>query len=506
MRYLTAAGFGVLTAIATAIRWIVVWVVLPLAVPLFLSRTGAIQSGSVRAGGVLGSGSIFLAALLGFVITVAAALSCVLIVLAAADDWRLPPAHEQILPESIDCWEPALAVAPGGQIFIVAGKRNAPLRSRDFDQRQVIWRSDDRGRTFTDPVPVSADGYSHYDQRIAVDAKGTIYISYMDRDTNAGSRSISRLRLARSRDGGRTFAVDTVSTEHVSDKPELAVSRDGQHLYIVYESSPGPRLVASHDGGKTWEASRVIRESNGLHFWPTSLAVAPDGSVWFAVPSMSGSDIANRKQTPVQLHLFRSRDRGVTWDDFDMGSSPRFVNDCAHDPNCRGKAPDVMVAVDDRNRAFVTYMQGDGPRRPYGLFLRSSADGGRTWSQPQSVTAAPRPQSHDTADHDFPMIATSGSDRLCVVWVDDRRGALDVSARCSIDAARTWGADVLLSDRSDGASYKSVSGFKTFYGHYGGVAIDGSGRLHAVWGAGEPEYRTGAVWYNSIDVAAAVRK
>jgi hypothetical protein len=67
MRYLTAAGFGVLTAIATAILWIIVRFVLPLAVPLFLSRTGATQSGSGGAGAVIGSGSILLAALLGFV-------------------------------------------------------------------------------------------------------------------------------------------------------------------------------------------------------------------------------------------------------------------------------------------------------------------------------------------------------------------------------------------------------------------------------------------------------
>lgn len=46
MRYLTAARFGVLTAIATAILWIVVRFVLPLTVPLFLSRIGATQSGS----------------------------------------------------------------------------------------------------------------------------------------------------------------------------------------------------------------------------------------------------------------------------------------------------------------------------------------------------------------------------------------------------------------------------------------------------------------------------
>jgi hypothetical protein len=67
MRYLTAAGFGVLTAIATAMLWIVVRFVLPVALPTFLSRIGATQSGSGGAGAVIGSGSILLAAVLGFV-------------------------------------------------------------------------------------------------------------------------------------------------------------------------------------------------------------------------------------------------------------------------------------------------------------------------------------------------------------------------------------------------------------------------------------------------------
>jgi hypothetical protein len=67
MRYMTAAGFGVLTAIATAILWIVVRFVLPLAVPLFLSRIGATPSGTGGAGAAIGSGSIFLAGVLGFV-------------------------------------------------------------------------------------------------------------------------------------------------------------------------------------------------------------------------------------------------------------------------------------------------------------------------------------------------------------------------------------------------------------------------------------------------------
>ena len=67
MRYLAAAGFGVLTAIATAILWIVVGFVLPVAVPSFLSWAGATRFGAGGAGAVIGSGSILAAALLGFV-------------------------------------------------------------------------------------------------------------------------------------------------------------------------------------------------------------------------------------------------------------------------------------------------------------------------------------------------------------------------------------------------------------------------------------------------------
>jgi type II secretory pathway component PulF len=67
MRYLTAAGFGVLTAFATAILWILVRFVLPLAAPVLLSRIGADRSGVGSASAFIGSGSILLAALLGFV-------------------------------------------------------------------------------------------------------------------------------------------------------------------------------------------------------------------------------------------------------------------------------------------------------------------------------------------------------------------------------------------------------------------------------------------------------
>lgn len=419
---------------------------------------------------------------------------------------QLPRTHEQQLPQSVDGWEPALATAPDGIIYVVAGKRRGKPREKNFDQHQVIWRSADGGATFEDPRQITAEGVRHADQRIAVDAKGAIYVSYMAWIDDDKGRHSSRLRLARSQDGGRTFSVQTVTTHRVSDKPELAVSSDGRDVYIVYESGAGPTVVASHDGGETWTDQIVIAASDGRHFWPEALAVAPDGGVWLAVPSMSDSDIAQRKETMVTLHVFRSGDRGRTWQDVEMSRSPRVPGACPHNPACPVKLPRISLAVDSRSRAHVVYTEGPAVQQPYGLYYRSSSDAARTWSTRQVVSAAPRPQSADRADHADVMVAASTDDRLCAVWVDDRRGALDVWARCSTDAGRSWGAETLLSDRSDGAPYKSPRGFTAFYGHYGGAAIDPRGRLHAAWGAGEPGYETGSVWFNSVDVSGQARR
>jgi hypothetical protein len=66
MRYLTAvlAGFG--TALAAAVLWILVAFVMPIALPFLVSRLGLDRTGVGASGAVIGSGSIMLAALVGF--------------------------------------------------------------------------------------------------------------------------------------------------------------------------------------------------------------------------------------------------------------------------------------------------------------------------------------------------------------------------------------------------------------------------------------------------------
>jgi hypothetical protein len=414
-----------------------------------------------------------------------------------------------MLPSSVDGWEPAMAVGPREQVYVVAGQRRdaTPAGQRrggtsanEFDQQQVIWRSIDGGTTFEGPWLVDANGHRQGDQRIATDRDGTIYVSYMDHE-NLNPGAPTRLRLARSRDEGRSFTAETIPVTSVSDKPELAVSADGRRIAIVYEATPGPTIVTSNDGGTTWNNGRLIEPSNGRHFWPEALTFAPDGALWFAVPSMSDADIAKRVQTDVQLHVFRSTDDGRSWRDQRMSVSPRFLNGCAHDPGCRVRLPSIGIGIDGGGQVHAAYTEGTGPGHAYALLLTSSSDAGRTWSPTRPVSAAPRPSSNDVADHDFPSVASNGQAHVCVVWVDDRRGALDTFARCSADRAKTWSDDVLLSNRSDGMPYKSPQGFTSVYGHYGGAAISSGGRLFAVWAEGDRDNRTGTVWFNTIKLA-----
>jgi hypothetical protein len=70
--------------------------------------------------------------------------------------------------------------------------------------------------------------------------------------------------------------------------------------------------------------------------------------------------------------------------------------------------------------------------------------------------------------------------------------------RGSIFCGRSQPQDILLSNRADGAPYKSANGFTAIYGHYGGAAITASGKLLAAWAEGERDYRTGTVWFNSV--------
>jgi hypothetical protein len=217
---------------------------------------------------------------------------------------------------------------------------------------------------------------------------------------------------------------------------------------------------------------------------------------------MDDGELQKGLPTPVTLHVFRSSDGGETWRATDFGESPRILGGCSHDPECRVMVNSIGVAADNGGRAFVAYTEGKA-RQPYALFSRSSADGGRSWTPAERLSRAARQKSGDEADCDWVHVAAQGNGRVCVVWVDDRLGAKNVWARCSSDAGRSWSGETLLSNRTDGAPYKGTEGFDQFYGHYGGIGIASSGRLHAAWPEGPRGKEEGAVWVNFLVLPSA---
>ena len=76
------------------------------------------------------------------------------------------------------------------------------------------------------------------------------------------------------------------------------------------------------------------------------------------------------------------------------------------------------------------------------------------------------PAEEEWVDSEFPMIAAEDRGDVRVAWMDNRTGRWNTWYRPSADGGRTWSGSVRLSDRPDGAPYKSSRGFRYPYGDY----------------------------------------
>ena len=388
-----------------------------------------------------------------------------------------------------DDWEPALAGRSGSSdVYMLTTRYGGnPACGKCPDPAIRMRSSSDGGRHWKGSYLCRCRGSENqYDPEIEMSANGTLYAAWLD-GFDPG------VTFARSDDSGETWT----RPEHVdkqlrwSDKPIVAVSEDGEDVYIIFNGpSLGDAYVAvSHDRGDTFGDPVPVGETARYHFAGGGV-VAPDGTIAFAQQAYS-----QESNGSVRLLATISTDGGQSWRNVD-------VDRVAKQPNCVSRGcpddfygPQDAIAVDSTGRLLIVYngaSQRNGPQR---IYVRTSDDSGETWSartrlSPRGAIAA------------FPAAVGGSAGDFRLWYMDDRNGGHDrwnVWYRETDDGGQSWTKALRLSDATQGTAYLRRNGFLEPYGDYGEIAIIEDGATFAVWGEGISYFGPGGTWYNRTE-------
>ena len=304
-------------------------------------------------------------------------------------------------------YEPSLGLLRDGSVLVTAAKvTNTGAR--------VIWgpmvlRSRDRGASFQEVSPVVGGQRAHV---ISNDP-------YLYAEPRTGRVFSTNLvgafcpQIARSDDGGATWANNPLTCTHVADHQSLfggppVSSKPTGYPHVLYycaaslgaqDRAAASACQKSTDGGSTFVSTR------GLPFRPTLMdgpggnaiycdgllgqgAVGPDGAVY----------LPKNCRDPL---LLVSRDEGDSWETIKIPTSLGVNTDTYGKPD-----HESSVAVDAKGVVHLSWVGRD--RLPY---LVSSRDGGRTWTRPLMV-APP-----GVVETNLPALAVTPGGRVAVAYL-----------------------------------------------------------------------------------------
>jgi hypothetical protein len=389
-----------------------------------------------------------------------------------------------------DDWEPAIAADPNAPfVYMLVTRYGEPKPCpgncpTPFTALEV---SSDGGATWSPGRPLCAcKGSGQFDPIIeVVPHTGHVYALYMN-----GFNVV----FVKSTDHGQTWSTPAPTWGKVSwnDKPVLAMSDDGQDVYVSWNGPNGgdPWVAQSHDAGATWTQTKLV---NGpRYFFAYDGDVLANGTVVLSESSILYGGQGSAPEGVVQHHVFVSTTQGASWqnvvvDAVEIGE-PCVADGCSSDFYLGHSG----ISADDAGDLVIVY---DGATIPGGrqlVFARRSSDGGLTWSARSPISAA---DEHATG----PVVESRGSGDVRSWYAQTHGGdhdAWNVWYRSSTDGGVSWSAPVKISDASTGAEYKTAAGFLEFYGDYGEIAITSTGKTIGVWGEGFSWTGPGGAWFN----------
>jgi hypothetical protein len=203
-------------------------------------------------------------------------------------------------------------------------------------------KSEDGGKTWTDPVEVSPYVYTNgqggepdrlvHGSQPMVAPDGTVYVAYVDSWIDGSWEGDAEIMLATSKDAGVTFsrraAAHFIEMDYLprsanfrvwsSGFPQTTIGPSGE-IYIAFVGYPSDKesdsgdvyMVASLDGGKTFSNPKRVNDdvSDNLQFFP-SISAGPDGKVHM----MWGDTRDDRSELTYHIYYSVSADNGKTWE------------------------------------------------------------------------------------------------------------------------------------------------------------------------------------------------
>ncbi len=347
---------------------------------------------------------------------------------------------------------------------------------------------------------------------VAFAPDGTLYVTYVNLQGN-GNRP-DNLWISSSTDGGRTLSAPTRIAGALTFQPRVTVDPDGpiyvtwlqaEEVGLLRFAGPPPRIVTarSEDGGRTFAPPVAVSDVHRERVVAPS-PVIDDGDLVVLYQDLKGNrrDFENQPGPPAELPfalvLTRSTDQGRTF-----AQGVEFESDIIATRRFLPFLPEMpQLAAAPDGKLYATW--ADGRNGDDDVFLRSSSDGGRTWTDARKVND----NGADGTAQFLPNVEVGPGDRVSVLFLDGRndpgaKARLDAYLATSTDGGKTFD-NLRLTPKSFDESIGPTFGpeYGTDFGTKLGLAA-GDGQLFAAWvdtSAGTPATGRQDVNFAAVDV------
>ena len=311
--------------------------------------------------------------------------------------------------------EPSISVARDGTEYIVAPGGSPGLRAPAAvggagNGGGLIWRSSDRGRTWTwlGAFDLAGEGG---DTDIAVTPSGTLFASSLSYDGCSG--------VGVSTDRGQTWADDPIAgcarVPAMNDRQWTATYGENTVYTVIGDTLRGDiDLVRSTmTNPLVVPATTLDLYTGGDYQWPGTIAVDQRRGTSYVVWNTTGAP-NNCDQTSGASACAPKDASGQTPDKIEVSVVPDGATSAPTPVVVASRPFDtfdsfVSDAVDAAGNVYVTWSERHPAQQQTWAMLSVSRDGGRTWSAPRNVARTP-------STTVFPWVSAGDAGRIAVSY------------------------------------------------------------------------------------------